>query len=198
MKKSSLKSSTFALALIMVMTLLALRQNVLARKKSAARILLAAILPLSSSPRGSRMIAKGIMCLALVAACASCKSHKYGLDALRAVQDSVALYSVVRSVDTIVVQDSVMIRDSVVLRERTIHDTVYITKEVYRDTHNSSLIAHNSTQADTVRVVEYRDRVIEHPPEKYVPKFYKRCTWALWAIIMASLVYIILRWYLRR
>ena len=141
------------------------------------------------------MIAKGIMCLALVAACASCKSHEY---CSTVVQNGSELFNVVRSVDTVVVQDSVMIRDSVVLRERTVHDTVYITKEVYRDTHNSSLIAHNSTQADTVRVVEYRDRVIEHPPEKYVPKFYKRCTWALWAIILAGLVYIILRWYLRR
>ena len=58
MKKSSSKSQTFALALSMATTLLALRQNVLARKKSAPRILLAAILPLSSSPRGSRMVAK--------------------------------------------------------------------------------------------------------------------------------------------
>ena len=58
MKKSSSKSLTFALALSMAIILLALRQNVLARKKSASRILLAAILPLSSSPRGSRMVTK--------------------------------------------------------------------------------------------------------------------------------------------
>ena len=68
MKRLSSKSQTFALALSMAITLLALRQNVLARKKSAPRILLAAILisqvlerlflPLSSSPRGSRMVTK--------------------------------------------------------------------------------------------------------------------------------------------
>ena len=68
MKRLSLKSLTFVLALSMVTILLALRQNVLAREKSAPRILLAAILisqvlerlflPLSSSPRGSRMVAK--------------------------------------------------------------------------------------------------------------------------------------------
>ena len=109
------------------------------------------------------MIAKGIMCLALVAACASCKSHKYGLDALRAVQDSVALYSVVHSVDTVVVRDSVIRHDSVIYRERTIHDTVYITKEVYRNAnaHNSSLIVRNST--DTVVVTEWREKVIAPP-----------------------------------
>ena len=101
------------------------------------------------------------------------------------------------SVDTVVVQDSVMIRDSVVLRERTIHDTVYITKEVYRDTHNSSLIAHHSTQADTVRVVEYRDQVIEHPPERYIPPFYKHCTTILFIILAAGIVYLVIRWRLR-
>ena len=61
MKRSSLKSLTFVLALSMAIILLALRQNVLARKKSAPRILLATILPLSSSPRGSRMVAKDIL-----------------------------------------------------------------------------------------------------------------------------------------
>ena len=39
--------------------------------------------------------------------------------------------------DTIYLHDSVFFHDSVVYRERTIHDTVYITKEVYRDALNS-------------------------------------------------------------
>ena len=46
MKKSSLKSLTFVLALSMATILLALRRNVLARKKSAPRLLLTAIPPL--------------------------------------------------------------------------------------------------------------------------------------------------------
>ena len=89
--------------------------------------------------------------------------------------------------DTLVVRDTILTRDSVVLRERTIHDTVYITKEVYRDAHHSSLIAHNSTKTDTVVVTEWREKVIEHPPERYVPKFYKWCTIALWAIIALAI-----------
>ena len=87
-----------------------------------------------------------------------------------------------RSVDTVVVRDSVRVRDSVVLRERTIHDTVYITKEVYRDALNSKFQIQNSTKTDTVVVTEWREKVIEHPPERYVPAFYKWCTIALWAI----------------
>jgi hypothetical protein len=86
------------------------------------------------------------------------------------------------------------LHDSVIYRERTIHDTVYITKEVYRDAHHSSLIAHNSTKADTVVVTEWREKVIEHPPERYVPKFYKWCTVALWVIVLL----VIERWAVRR
>jgi hypothetical protein len=101
-------------------------------------------------------------------------------------------------VDTVVVRDSVVLRDSIIYRERTIHDTVYITKEIYRDTHNSSLITRNSAQADTVRVVEYQDRIIESPPKRYVPKFYKWCTAALWAIGLLAIGYGLLKWKIKR
>ena len=98
-----------------------------------------------------------------------------------------------RSVDTVVVRDSVMMRDSVVLRERTIHDTVYITKEVYRDALNSKFKIQNSTKADTVVVTEWREKVIEHPPERYVPKFYRWCT----GLLFALLTWVAVRWWLR-
>ena len=96
--------------------------------------------------------------------------------------------------------DSVTIlrHDSVIYRERTIHDTVYITKEVYRDRLHSTLNSQHSTIADTVHIVEYRDRVIEHPPERYVPKFYKWCTIAFWVIGLLAIGYGIVRWRLRQ
>ena len=118
----------------------------------------------------------------------SCKSVDPSLYTIHC--DSVA-YTIHQSVDTIVMRDSIYRHDSVIYRERTIHDTVYITKEIYRDTHNSSLITRNSAQADTVRVVEYQDRVIEHPPKRYVPKFYRWCTFALWAIIAIATIVVI-------
>ena len=40
-------------------------------------------------------------------------------------------------VDTLILRDTVYRHDSIIYRERTIHDTVYITKEVYRDALNS-------------------------------------------------------------
>ena len=97
--------------------------------------------------------------------------------------------------------DSVYRHDSVIYRERTIHDTVYITKEVYRNASHSTLNAQHSTKSDTVHLVEYRDRVVEKPPERYVPKFYKWCTIALGAVALLAigrLGYRAMRWWLRR
>ena len=99
-----------------------------------------------------------------------------------------------RSVDTVVVRDSVLVRDSIVYRERTIHDTVYITKEVFRDALNSKFLIQNSAKTDTVVVTEYRDKIIEHPPERYVPKFYRWCT----VLLFAMLALLVLRWWLKR
>ena len=95
--------------------------------------------------------------------------------------------------DTLVLRDTVYRHDSVIYRERTIHDTVYITKEVYRDRLHSTLNSQHSTIADTVHVVEYRDRVIEHPPERFIPPFYKHCTIIFWILIVGIVIYVILR-----
>ena len=103
-----------------------------------------------------------------------------------------------RSVDTIVQRDTIFRHDSVIYRERTIHDTVYVTKEVYRDQRLSTFDIQHSTKADTVVVTEYRDRVIEHPPERYIPPFYKRCTLLFWLILVTSALYIIGKIYLKR
>ena len=94
--------------------------------------------------------------------------------------------------------DSVYRHDSVIYRERTIHDTVYITKEVYRNASHSTLNAQHSTHSDTVIQTEYRDRVIEHPPERYIPKFYRWCTTILWLLITFAAVYISMRIFLKR
>ena len=99
--------------------------------------------------------------------------------------------------DTLMLRDSVVLHDSVVYRERTVHDTVYVTKEVYRDRLEARGERRKAERKDTVVVTEYRDRVIEHPPEKYVPKFYKWCTIILWIILAAGIVYLIIRLRLR-
>jgi hypothetical protein len=57
----------------------------------------------------------------------------------------------------------------------TIHNTEYVTK------------------------IEYQDRVIEKPPEKYIPKFYKWCTWLFFILLLllvGIIVFKVWRWFL--
>ena len=121
----------------------------------------------------------GMTLLALV----SCRSLEPAIVASATSSASAATHTH----DTIVQRDTVYRHDSVIYRERTIHDTVYITKEVYRDQRLSTFDIQHSTKADTVVVTEYRDRVIEHPPKRYVPKFYKWCTGLLLAILVLAI-----------
>ena len=146
MKRSSLKSLTFVLALSMATILLALP---------------------------------------------SCKS----LDSVQCTIDSVH-HNSVSQLSTVNSQLST-VHDSIVYRERIVHDTVFITKEVYRDKQLSTVNSQLSTIADTIHVVEYRDRVVDHPPERYIPPFYKRCTIILFIILAAGIVWIVGKWYIK-
>ena len=98
-----------------------------------------------------------------------------------------------RSVDTILLRDTVFRHDSIIYRERIVLDTVYITKEVYRDRLEARGEKQKAVRTDTVVVTEYRDRVVEHPPERYVPKFYKGCTIALWAVLALAIGYVCIK-----
>ena len=133
MKKSSLKSLIFALALSLAITLLALP---------------------------------------------SCRSHEH---CSAVVQNGSELFSIVRSVDTVVV------RDSVFLSERQRGDTVYLTRVEYRDRWRTHLVHDTVVKTDSIT------QVIEHPPERYIPPFYKRCTAIFWILIALLFIYAIVR-----
>ena len=120
----------------------------------------------------------------------SCKS----LDPAIVTSATSTASATTHSHDTVILRNTLYRQDSVIYRERTIHDTVYITKEVYRDRHHSTLNAQHSTIADTIHVVEYRDRVVEHPPERYIPKFHKWCT----VLFFALLALVAVCWWLKR
>ena len=96
-------------------------------------------------------------------------------------------------VDTVVQRDTVYRHDSVIYRERTIHDTVYITKEVYRDRLEARGERQKAVRTDTVVVTEYRDRVVEHPPERYVPKFYKTSTILFYILLLLIAVFVFIK-----
>ena len=132
------------------------------------------------------MLILSMMCLMSV----GCKSVS-SVESLRSNVESQEVHD--SQLSTFDIQHSTL-RDSIVYREKMVHDTVYITKEVYRDQRLSTFDIQHSTKADTVVVTEYRDRIIEHPPERYVPKFYKWCT-IFW---FASLTLMVARWWLKR
>ena len=136
------------------------------------------------------MLILSMMCLMSV----SCKSLDPAIVASAASVASTATHTH----DTIVQRDTVYRHDSVIYRERTVHDTVYVTKEVYRDRLEARGERRKAERKDTVVVTEWREKVIEKPPERYVPPFYKHCTIILFIILAATIVYLIIRWRLRR
>ena len=75
-----------------------------------------------------------------------------------------------RSVDTIVM------RDSVFISERQKGDTVYLTRTEWRERWRTRI------ERDTVVDVRVEKEVVQLPPQRYVPKFYKWCTGLLFAI----------------
>ena len=133
-----------------------------------------------------------MMCLMSV----SCRSHN--VPRIAQIDTDRNESHFLQRVDTVVVRDSVLVRDSVVQRERTIHDTVYITKEVYRDRLEARGERQKAVRTDTVVVTEWREKVIELPPERYVPKFYRWCTGLLWAILVLAIGRLALKRWLKR
>ena len=88
--------------------------------------------------------------------------------------------------------DTIYLRDSVYVREVLKGDTVYLTRTQYRDRWRTRLVH------DTIRDTQMVEKVIEKPPERYVPPFYKRCTWALWIIVALAIGYGLLRRHIPR
>ena len=135
---------------------------------------------LSSKPRASRMIFKGIMCCALISSLVGCKSIE--VVSSSEVQDVQKVWSV----------DTVVIRDSIYIREVIRGDTVYLTRTEWRDRWRTQLVH------DTVHHTEFVEKIIEKPPEKYVPKFYKGCAWALGIIVLLAIGYALLKLRMRQ
>ena len=90
-----------------------------------------------------------------------------------------------RSVDTVVVRDSVFVSE--VMKG----DTVYLTRVEWRDRWRTRV------ERDTVVDVRVEKEVVQLPPERYVPKFYRWCTGLRWAIGLLAIGYGLLKWRMR-
>ena len=115
----------------------------------------------------------------------SCKC----LDPTISTSTTTSATSTASTTSTTIDSATVHTRDSIIYRERTIHDTVYITKEVYRNHQISNVNSQRSTTMDTVVLTEWRERVIQHPPERYIPRFHKTCTTLFCLLLIGCIIY---------
>ena len=76
--------------------------------------------------------------------------------------------------------DAIYLHDSVFVSEKQRGDTVYLTRVEWRDRWRTRV------ERDTVVDVRVEKEVVQLPPERYVPKFYKWCTGLLLAILVLA------------
>ena len=84
--------------------------------------------------------------------------------------------------------DTVVIRDSVFVSERQKGDTVYLTRTEYRDRWRTQIVHDTIVRSDSIV------QVIEHPPERYIPKFYKHSTAIFWILMALLILYLIIKY----
>ena len=77
--------------------------------------------------------------------------------------------------------DTVYLKDSVFVSEKQRGDTVYLIRVEWRDRWRTRV------ERDTVMDVRVEKEVVQLPPERYVPKFYKWCTGLLLAILVLAI-----------
>ena len=122
-----------------------------------------------------RVLSMGIILLAS----ASCSSTK----SMPVVQSNDTTSFIQRSARV----DTVYLKDSVFVSEKQRGDTVYLTRVEWRDRWRTRV------ERDTVVDVRVEKEVVQLPPERYVPKFYRWCTVALWVGMISMVIYILIR-----
>ena len=88
--------------------------------------------------------------------------------------------------------DTIMLHDSIYIHEMMRGDTVYLTRTEWRDRWRVRI------ERDTIVDVRVEKEMVQLPPERYVPKFYKWCTGLLFAIGLLAIGYGLLKWWLKR
>ena len=100
--------------------------------------------------------------------------------------------------DSITLRDSTHTRDSIFESVRQQADTIFRERVVFRDRVQYRDRWRERVVHDTIVRTDSIAQVIEHPPERYIPPFYKRCTLLFWLILVISALYMIGKFYLKR
>ena len=123
----------------------------------------------------------------------SCKSASCVESVISEVESQKLNVESQRNIDTIYQHDSIYIR------EIQRGDTIYLTRTEWRDRWRIREVHDTIHNTEYITQTEYRDRVVEKPPEKYVPGFYKNCTWLFFILLLllvGIIVFKVWRWFL--
>ena len=85
---------------------------------------------------------------------------------------------------TIHTRDTIFLRDSIFISERQRGDTVYLTRVEYRDRWRTHLVHDTVVKTDSIV------QVIQHPPERYIPRFHKTCTTLFCLLLLGFMMYL--------
>ena len=85
---------------------------------------------------------------------------------------------------TIHTRDTIFLHDSIFISERQRGDTVYLTRTEYRDRWRTHLVHDTVVKTDSIV------QVIEHPPERYIPRFHKTCTTLFCLLLLGFMMYL--------
>ena len=129
-----------------------------------------------------RIISQGVSLAIIILVSVSCSSTK----SMPVVLSNDTTSFIQRSARV----DTIYLHDSVFVSERQRGDTVYLTRTEWRDRWRTRVVR------DTVVDVRVEKEVVQLPPERYVPKFYRWCTGLLIAIGLSAIGYGLLRWWL--
>ena len=129
-----------------------------------------------------RIISQGVSMAIIILVSVSCSSTK----SMPVVLSNDTTSFIQRSARV----DTIYLHDSVFVSERQRGDTVYLTRTEWRDRWRTRV------ERDTVVDVRVKKEVVQLPPERYVPKFYRWCTGLLFAIGLSAIGYGLLRWWL--
>ena len=123
----------------------------------------------------------------ILSALPSCKSASCVESVISEVESQKLNVESQRNIDTIFQHDSIYIR------EIQRGDTIYLTRTEWRDRWRIREVHDTIHNTEYVTKIEYQDRVVEKPPERYIPKFYKWCTLLFFIVMLGLIIYIIVK-----
>lgn len=114
------------------------------------------------------------------------------LTSCRSIDPAIADSAIRTAHATIHTHDTLIIHDSVFVSVLQKGDTVFRDRIEYRDRWRTQVIHDTIVRTDSIV------QVIEHPPERYIPKFYKACTRILLLLLAVSILFFGIRLWKKR